>query len=63
MLDMGVAYGGGASMGFGGDKDSDIVVLGSRGCSSNGLREEWTVKQKINGKWVVTGRGVFWFRK
>lgn len=29
-------------------------------CSAIPSREEWTIKQKVNGRWVVTGRATFY---
>jgi hypothetical protein len=60
-IKMGKYPGYGVTLGYSIHKKScKIPVLGDKDCSDAGLREEWTVKQKVKGKWVEVGRG--WFK-
>ena len=60
-ISLGKTIGYGASLGYFNDKETcKLPVLGDRDCSDNGLREEWTVKQKVKGRWITVGKG--WFK-
>ena len=54
----------GADLGFRGKAmETDVYVLGKKGCKLLNNSEHWTVKQEVKGKWETVGEGVFVFKE
>ena len=49
----------GAELGFIQSDKNSFYILGKRGCKLKHNSEKWIIEQKVKGKWVNIGQGVF----